>query len=450
MVKLRIKHINRAIKKFFIKFLAYLFRGLILFEKALLLFYAKIIKKPLKIAGKLIFRVIILNLYKLYLWLKKQLAFLGLTGGRIISPFARSAYLIHLTILIIAFLVIANNRTYVFASEPVGEENILSSLISQDEEGGEDIIVEEGGTAQDVVIKSYLNQDAVLRAAPQLGEEENAEETAIFAQGGTALVKPNLPSILSGKTRNEIEYYLVQAGDVISTIAAQFNISIDTILWENKLGANDYIRPGQKLTILPTSGVSHKVNKGETVEKIAKKYNVDPDQILEFNRLVDGSDITAGQVLIIPGGRIIYSVSPPRPRLASIRDILSAPSAIEMSLSMIWPTITHRISQYFSWRHSGLDINGEFGDPVWAAADGVVEASFCTRRDYGCHIIIDHGGGKKTLYGHAQKLLVKAGQSVKKGQLIMEEGSTGRSTGSHLHFEIRINGRRMNPLSYVR
>jgi murein DD-endopeptidase MepM/ murein hydrolase activator NlpD len=446
--KIKDKYIEKSIKKFFIKILAYFLRGLILLEKALLLFYFKIVKKPLKIAGKIIFYVFILSFYKLYLWLKKQLAFLGITGGRLVAPFARKNYLIHLVIIAMAVMVVANNRTYVFASEPSGGDNILSGLISEDN-GESDVIIEESGMAQDAVIKSYQEQVAVLKAVPQ-ADEEDMGESAIIVQDGTALVKPNIPTMLGGRTRNAIEYYNIQQGDTISTIAAQFGVSIDTILWENNLGPFDYIRPGQKLTILPTTGVSHKVKSGDTVEKIAKKYNVDADQILEFNKLYDSSSIALGQVLVVPGGRIIYNVPAPKTQIAPVKTIFTGPIAGSSSLAMIWPTTTHRISQYYSWRHTGLDINGDFGDPIWASADGIVEASYCTRWDYGCRIIIDHGGGKKTLYGHAQKLLVKVGQSVKKGQLIMEEGSTGRSTGSHLHFEVRVNGRRMNPLSYIK
>lgn len=390
----------------------------------------------------------ILSVYKLYLWLKKRLAFLGITGGRLIAPFARKKYFIHVIIIAMAFMVVANNRTYAFASDPASGSNILSGLVNEGD-GEEDVIIEETGAAQDAVIKSYQDQVAVLRATPPADENDNGE-SAIIVQDGTALVKPNIPSMMSGKTRNEIESYTVQPGDTVSTIAAQFSVSIDTILWENNLGPFDYIKPGQKLSILPTTGVSYKVKSGDTLLKIAQKYNVDAEQILEFNKLSGFSNIALGQILIVPGGRIIYNTPAPKPKLAPIQNIFTGPPSSGMNLAMVWPTTTHRISQYYSWRHTGLDINGDFGDPIWAVADGVVEASYCTRWDYGCHVIIDHGGGKKTLYGHAQKLLVKAGQAVKKGQLIMEEGSTGRSTGSHLHFEVRINGRRMNPLSYIK
>jgi len=414
-------------------------------KRLLFIFYNKILKNFFKIIKIPLF-FIILNFYKLYLWLKKRFSFLGLTSGRILFPFTNQ-YLVYLVIFLITLFIIINNEVYAITSEPVKEGNILSSLVSESEEEGE-VIFEEEFFSSRIASRSYLDQEAALRVTPEI-EKEELEEPPIITQGGTALIKPNLPTMIGGKTRDKVEYYLVEAGDTITSIAAKFGISIDTILWENKLGPFDYIRPGQKLTILPISGVSHKVKKGETLEKIAKKYNVEPEEIIEFNKLIDASDVAVDQVLIIPGGRIIYSIPPPRTRLASLKDILTAPQ-IKAGFEMIWPTITKRISQYFSWRHRGLDINGEFGDPIWAVADGIVEKALCVQRGYGCHIIIDHGGGKKTLYAHAQKLLVQAGQAVKKGQLIAEEGSTGRSTGSHLHFEIWIGSQKVNPFSYVR
>jgi murein DD-endopeptidase MepM/ murein hydrolase activator NlpD len=415
-------------------------------KKSFLLFYNKFLKKFLKILGYPIF-LLILIFYKLYLWLQKRLSFLRFTRGRILNPF-NNLYIIHLIIIIIALFIIINNEAYAITSEPARGESILASLVLEPEDE-EEVIIEEEMIPSEFVLKSYQEPGAALRASPGLGKEE-IEEAPVIVQGGTAFVKPNLPTMTSPRTRDKTETYIVQSGDTISSIAAQFAVSIDTILWENKLGSFDYIRPDQSLAILPVSGLSYKVKKGETIKGIAKKYGVEPEEIIDFNKLVDASDINTDQILIIPGGRIIYAPVPPRTSLASLKDVLIGPSMKEFALGMIWPTITKRISQYFSWRHTGIDINGEMGDPIWAVADGVVQRSLCTIGGYGCNIIINHGGGKQTLYAHARKLLVKAGETVKKGQLIAEEGSTGRSTGSHLHFEIRISGRRVNPFSYMK
>ena len=116
---------------------------------------------------------------------------------------------------------------------------------------------------------------------------------------------------------------------------------------------------------------------------------------------------------------------------------------------MAWPTVGARITQYFSWRHVGVDIANKTGTPLYAADAGVVEfAGWAT--GYGNSIVINHGGGKKTRYGHASKLFVKVGDEVEKGENIAAMGSTGWSTGPHLHFEVMINGAKYNPLNYIR
>lgn len=404
---------------------------------------------PLKFLGWLIFSLIILNFYKFYLWLKKRSGFLGLTRGRILSLFT-NRFLIHSLIIVIALIVLFNNRVYAITNEPTQGNDLLSSLVAASDES-EASLIEEESAAPKVVANNFLDQAGALRVVPQTNNEELVNSSMI-ASAGTALLKPNLPTMAGERLRDKTETYQVADGDTVSTIAEKFGVSIDTILLENKLSQNDYIRPGQTLTILPVTGVSHRVGRGETLATIAKKYNVDSSEIIDFNRLVDATDISPGEVLIIPGGRITYSYTPPKPRLASFSDIFSPPVTINptFNLGMIWPAVTKRITQYFSWRHSGIDIASGFGLPIRAAADGIVEKSLCTRWDYGCHIVIDHGRGVKTLYGHASRLLVQVGQAVKQGEVIAEEGSTGRSTGPHLHFEVWINGRKLNPFMFVK
>ena len=116
---------------------------------------------------------------------------------------------------------------------------------------------------------------------------------------------------------------------------------------------------------------------------------------------------------------------------------------------MNWPTVGHYITQYFSWRHYGVDIANKVGTPIYASDTGVVEYAGWGK-GYGNQIVIDHGGGKKTRCGHLSKFYCKVGDEVDKGEAIGAMGSTGWSTGSHLHFEVIINGRKVNPLNYVK
>lgn len=354
--------------------------------------------------------------------------------------------LISVLVLIICFANIFTSET---KAESYGEKSILFALATGS--NLEDDYIEEGIESEGVTIKSYLENEELALSEQKL-QPAIEENIPSISSEGAAIVKPEIPSLDAAKPkRDSIIEYTVQTGDTVSTIAEKFGISQNTILWENKLALTSYIRPGQILSILPTSGISYKIAKGDTLTKIAQKYKSDVNKILDFNRLTDEADIQIGQAIIIPEGQPYYAPVPAAPKLATINKIFQ-PSHIDVPSGeqMAWPTTARRISQYFNWRHIGLDIDGDFGDPIWAAENGVVTKSICQKTGYGCHVIIDHGNGKTTLYAHFQKLYVKEGQSVVRGDVLGEMGSTGYSTGSHLHFEVRFGGKRYNPLSYIK
>ncbi len=282
---------------------------------------------------------------------------------------------------------------------------------------------------------------------------------------GTALTKPVVfPGTFVGGKRSETIEYIIQPGDTISGIALSFGVSAATILWENNLTLTSFIQPGNKLRILPVNGLTHKVKSGDTLIAIANSYGAKTDEIIKFNKLKsDGSDLTAGESLIIPNGVKQYQAT------AVATTQYSQPSYNKVSIppssrsspsdsGFIWPSAMRMITQYFSWFHSGVDISGPVGQArgsaIYASKSGVVEVSQCGwNAGYGCYIIIDHGGGYKTLYGHEDALLVSVGQYVETGQTIGLMGNTGRVygyDGVHIHFEIRINGVTVNPLGYVR
>ncbi len=270
----------------------------------------------------------------------------------------------------------------------------------------------------------------------------------------TAIVKNNVISTTKTKQpRDKIIYYTVKPGDTVSTIAQKFEISVNTILWENNLSAYSIIRPGDKLAILPFSGVTHTIKRGDTLNKIAKKYNISEEKILQANKIDDPSHLKIGEKLLIPGGtKQRYAIASYRSYsgISAIRNIVKAPSSKPVAGNkMNWPTVGHRITQYYSWRHHGLDIANKIGTPIYAADAGIVEKAGWSR-GYGYNIVINHGGGKKTRYAHLSKFYVKKGQRVSKGETIGAMGSTGWSTGPHLHFEVIINGKRYNPLNYIK
>jgi len=353
-------------------------------------------------------------------------------------------------VIIITLIVTTNN---ISASEvkieELGEKTLFSKLVrpelNQETVEGIETISH---------YQKYRQETGALKVGPVFSNYYNEEEESLIstAEGGAALVKATIPDTSSaGKLRKKIEYYQVKGGDTISTIAAKFGISTNTILWANNLSRNSLIKPGQTLTIPPVSGILYKVKKGDTLASLAKKYKADENKILEFNNLPDASAIEVGQQIMIPGGYI----EPPKPKpktrttFASVFGSKPPPSArVPASSRLFWPTTGHHISQYYKWRHRAIDITGKYGSPIYAAESGRV-SQVGWGRGYGNVIIITHSGGKQTLYAHLSKFYVKSGQQVSKGQTIGLMGCTGWCTGPHVHFEVRINGILVNPLSYL-
>jgi LysM repeat protein len=340
-------------------------------------------------------------------------------------------------------------------------KTIIAGLVNREFVDSEEELIEEFADKSASGPKSgikYLDDSLATANKMRIATSTEEEETVLADLGGSsgeALVKPEVATTKkSKKTRKTSIEYFVAPGDSISTIAAEFDISVNTILWENNLSAYSLIRPGDKLVILPSTGITYKVAKGETLGAIAGKSGVEAEAIIAANNLSEDSKLAAGQSLFIPGGKKYYYAAPSA-RVAQsynpiqvIKDLIK-PTNIPAN-RMFWPTVGHIITQYFSWRHGGLDIANKIGTPVYAADSGTVIDAGWSKAGYGNKIDIDHGGGKVTRYGHSSKLLVKKGDVVNKGDIIMLMGSTGKSTGPHLHFEVRINGRVQNPLSYIR
>lgn len=258
---------------------------------------------------------------------------------------------------------------------------------------------------------------------------------------------------ISQKPRSEIIDYKVESGDTLSGVASKFGITADTIRWANDL-KRDAIKPGQTLKILPESGVAYTVKSGDTLESVAKKFSAEQQPILDypFNDVPDDLSLKVGQLLIIPGG------SPPEVKAPKKKPqpqyLAQGPSSPAFSApgggTFIWPA-GGSLTQYFSWYHPGIDIANRQG-PGIAASDGgtVMVAGWPDSNGYGNRVVIDHGNGYKSLYGHLSNIYVSAGDTVSRGQLIGQMGSTGRSTGTHLHLEIYYKGVALNPLAILK
>ncbi len=260
---------------------------------------------------------------------------------------------------------------------------------------------------------------------------------------------------ISNKLRDRVEEYTVASGDTLSGIAAKFGVSIDTIRWENKLRSVSSIKPGLTLKILPVTGVRHVVVRGETVYTIAKKYGANSQAIVDFpfNTFADNENfaLAVGQDLIVPDGeKPDEIITAPNPNRYLAQNRTPDAGAVSGTGQFAWP-ISGVITQRFSWYHRGLDIATAHGTQVLAADSGTIKiAGWPDNGGYGNRVVIDHGNGYETWYAHLSRFAVVAGQRVKRGDVIGYEGSTGRSTGPHVHFEIRLNGAFVNPSNYLK
>ncbi len=366
---------------------------------------------------------------------------------------------LHHTILLGIFCAVLGHTVYLNnanSQEFFIPHNAISRLFFSNDEFS---IVVEG--PQQTTGHEYVDQIGI-RTQPTLSDTNDTQEASPTPDPGTiaaipdALIKPVIPLILQEPYKvSAIQTYSVNSGDTIGGIARAFGISIATLLNSNNLTTRSYIHEGQKLVILPVDGIQYRVRRGDTLAQIAQTYQSTVSKIMEANRRDSANDIAIGELLIIPGGIISQPRVPAQPRgqtlIARIRNAIVPPSSSKRASKglFIWPTSASRVTQYFSWRHTGVDIAGPTTNRIYAAGDGtVIFAGWA--QGYGNSIVVDHGKGIKTRYGHSRLLYVKSGDAVSQGQTIAMVGSTGRSTGPHLHFEVIKNGVRVNPFGYIR
>lgn len=254
---------------------------------------------------------------------------------------------------------------------------------------------------------------------------------------------------ISQKPRDQVITYRVEKGDTLSTIAKKFDVSTDTIRWANSL-TSDSLSVGEELKILPVSGVVHKVGRGDTVYTIAKRYDTEPQKIVDFpfQDFADPQRLTLveGQMVIVPDG-----IKPSeKPAVKRPRFIAQGPVALS-GTGFTWP-VSGVISQGPVWYHVAVDISAPLGTPVVAAHSGKVVKALSGVWDggYGTNVAVENESGFQSLYAHLSGLNVSEGEEVVAGKTVLGWiGLSGRTTGSHVHLEIRKNGALVNPLPYL-
>lgn len=418
--------------------------------------------------------VIGFRLYKLSFYLKKRAALLGFVRKYTPGHFFAQRYILQLGALSL-FLFISWPQTRFYKqpleyTEVPGRKTLLYALVGP----GEQDFATDSSTNEEVLVDMTIPDqswnEGVIGVEPggsiraTIYDDVNQPNTANYALVKPYRTKPiqSSGSITPTGRAREIFVYTVKQGDVLGSIANQFGISITTILNANRLTARSIIRPGDSLKILPIDGVSHLVKKGDTISKIALAYGAKNDDIIQFNNFsVSGNGLTIGKEIVVPYGKAIAAAplnptkKPPSNAVITQRPVggpTPGSSQAAPTLSgFIWPSGATIVTQYFGWQHTGMDIAGKVGLPNYAAKSGTVVKSQCGwNGGYGCYVILDHGNGVQTLYGHNTQLLVSPGEYVTQGQVVGLLGNTGRSTGPHLHFEVRINGKRVNPLGYIK
>jgi murein DD-endopeptidase MepM/ murein hydrolase activator NlpD len=308
------------------------------------------------------------------------------------------------------------------------------------------------------------------------GENQVASLNPFALPGGEANSiqrKSNLKTIIPSRPRTNVITYTVDTGDTLFSIAYNFGIKPETILFGNYDALEDnphLLKPKQVLNILPINGAYYKWKEGDTLDKVATLYSVEPQAIIDYSgnnidlaEVKQGGDagFKDGDWVIIPGGkRALRDWGPPaisrsNPAVARYYGEGACGSISSGAVgngTFVWPTTDHSISgySYDSSVHPGIDIGGQEGNPIYATDGGVVVFAGWSAYGYGYMIVIDHGNGWQSAYAHLSAVGVSCGQSVFQGGHIGALGTTGNSSGPHLHFELSIGGAKVNPLDYTR
>jgi murein DD-endopeptidase MepM/ murein hydrolase activator NlpD len=268
----------------------------------------------------------------------------------------------------------------------------------------------------------------------------------VFVQPGFAAGTDSTPQL-----------HTVQAGETLWSIGRMHGLTPESLARANGLPSLDRLRIGQRLVIPapsqtpppaarpePASASVHVVQTGDTLWTIARRHDLTVDRLVALNGLTDADRLQLGQTLLLTQ----QSGTPQAARNSSPRP---SPRQAARLPRLIWPSrgiITSRFGYRWGRHHHGIDISAPVGTPIAAALDGTVQFAGWMS-GYGRLVILDHGGGLTTYYGHASQILVKVGNRVKQGQLIARVGATGEVTGPNLHFEVRKNKVPLDPLTFL-
>lgn len=302
----------------------------------------------------------------------------------------------------------------------------------------ENEVIENNQVIPDPESKPFPFLSAIPVADPK-AFEKNSELQFVDGTSLASSVGPlgNVAEAAESSISYKITTYVVRRGDSLPIIAKSFGVSVSTIMWANNIPRGGLIKEGETLVILPVSGVKHTVAKGDTIASIAKKYGSDPDDVVNFNDLNPNDRLAVGNEIVVPDGEIstpvVVTGSSGNSRPVVIRG--GGPDLGGYYKQPVFGYIRTRGVHGFN----GVDLAAPKGTPVYASASGsvIIARSSGWNGGYGQYVVISHPNGTQTLYGHLSSVSVNAGANISQGQQIGLVGNTGKSTGSHLHFEVR-------------
>jgi LysM repeat protein len=265
------------------------------------------------------------------------------------------------------------------------------------------------------------------------GGDVMIEDGALVADFGPL---GGIEAVKAKETNGEISVYIVREGDSLSEVAEMFGVTVNTILWANSITKATAIKEGDELIILPITGVRHVVKEGDTMKSIAEKYKGNAEDILAYNQLEGATDIKVGDTVVIPGGEI----EPPKEvKKAVVKAGAKGGATVSAGRGYFTHPVPGAVRTQGIHGYNGVDLGAPAGTAVRAAAGGQIIISKASgwNGGYGQYIVVKHSNGTQTLYAHLSSNSVGAGATVAQGQLIGAVGNTGKSTGNHLHFEVR-------------
>jgi murein DD-endopeptidase MepM/ murein hydrolase activator NlpD len=306
--------------------------------------------------------------------------------------------------------------------------------------------------------QEVAQQLATINATPTAQPQVVQQQEDAVVRAAAVQPPPDLPPY---------QVYQVQDGDTVSSIATKFGLNPEYVLANNaEIRDSDFLKLGQSIIVPAGNGILHEVRYGETLSDIAARYDVPVDDITAFgaNHIARPDDITETQLVFVPNGRPVVQAAPvAQPNPVAGGDSPAADATPEPSggivgggarsdRGLIWP-VSGPISSYYGPSHPlGIDVDGFnlAGAPIAASTSGtVVFAGGNACCSYGLYVVVMSRGGIETLYAHLSSITVSQGETVAQGEQIGVIGSTGYSTGRHLHFEVIDNGSRVNPLNYL-